>query len=115
MKDKERTFRGSSSRSSLPSLQWLRIPRGLQADMTISYVWVTVGAVLVLETLALAINGLANDIAPGAGPWQFTGRLAGGVLVSLLIAAPVGGLFGLITTRGLVRRLHSLVRASTRF
>ena len=79
--------------------------------MTISFVWVTVAAVLVLETLALAING----IAPGISPWQFTGRLASTVLVSLLIAAPIGGLFGLITTRGLVRRLHSLVRASTRF
>lgn len=79
--------------------------------MTISYVWVTVAAVLVLETLALAING----IAPGISPWQFTGRLASSVLVSLLIAAPIGGLFGLITTRGLVRRLHSLMRASTRF
>lgn len=79
--------------------------------MTISYVWVTVAAVLVLETLALAING----IVPGIGPWQVTGRLISSVLVSLLIAAPIGGLFGLITTRGLVRRLHSLVRASTRF
>jgi len=36
-------------------------------------------------------------------------------LVSLLIAAPIGGFFGLITTRSLVRRLHSLVMASTRF
>jgi two-component system, NarL family, sensor histidine kinase LiaS len=79
--------------------------------MTISYVWVTVVAVLVLETLASVING----INPGIGPWQFTGRLASSVLVPLLIAAPIGGLFGLITTRGLVRRLHSLVRASTRF
>jgi two-component system, NarL family, sensor histidine kinase LiaS len=79
--------------------------------MTISYVWVTVAAVLLLETLALVING----IVPGIGPWQVTARLISGVLVSLLIAAPIGGLFGLITTRGLVRRLHSLVRASTRF
>jgi signal transduction histidine kinase len=91
-------------------LRWLR-PHGLQADMTISYVWVTVAAVLVLETLALALNG----IGPGIGPLQVTGRLASSVLVSLLIAAPIGGLFGLITTRDLVRRLHSLVRASTRF
>lgn len=91
-------------------LRWLR-PRGLQADMTISYVWVTVAAVLVLEILALAINGVGPEI----GPWQFTERLTSSVLVSLLIAAPIGGLFGLITTRGLVRRLHSLVLATTRF
>jgi signal transduction histidine kinase len=79
--------------------------------MTISYVWVTVAAVLVLETLAFVINGINPEI----GLWQITGRLASSVLVSLLIAAPIGGLFGLITTRGLVHRLHSLVRASTRF
>src|SRR5215467_16080767 len=91
-------------------LQWLR-PRGLQAHMTISYVWVTVAAVLLLESLAVALNG----ISPGIGPWQFTVRLTSTLLVSLLIAAPIGGLFGLITTRGLVRRLHALVRASTRF
>ena len=79
--------------------------------MTISYVWVTVAAVLVLESLAVVLNG----ISPGIGPWQFTGRLTSTLLVSLLIAAPIGGLFGLITTRGLVRRLHSLMEASTRF
>ena len=83
--------------------------------MTISYVWVTVAAVLVLESLALVINGIAHQIGPGIGPGQFTGRLAGSVLLSLVIAAPIGGLFGLITTRGLVRRLHTLVSASTRF
>src|SRR6266566_1855297 len=110
MNDKERTLKQGVSENTLTSMQRLR-PRGLQAYITITYVWVTVAAVLVLETLALAING----IDPGIGPWQFTGRVASSVLVSLLIAAPIGGLFGLITTRGLVRRLHSLVKASTRF
>lgn len=110
MNDKERTLKQGVSGNTLTSMQRLR-PRGLQAYMTITYVWVTVAAVLVLETLALAING----INPGIGLWQFTGRVASSVLVSLLIAAPIGGLFGLITTRGLVRRLHSLVKASTRF
>jgi HAMP domain-containing protein len=81
--------------------------------MTISYVWVTVAAVTVLEILALAINGIIPG--RGIGPGQLSGRLISSVLVSLLIAAPIGGLFRLITTRGLVRRLHSLVRASTRF
>ena len=110
MNDNERTLKQGVSKNTLPSVQRLR-PRGLQAYMTITYVWVTVAAVLVLETLALTING----INPGIGPWQFTGRVASSVLISLLIAAPVGGLFGLITTRGLVRRLHSLVKATTRF
>jgi two-component system, NarL family, sensor histidine kinase LiaS len=75
--------------------------------MTISYVWVTVAAVLVLEILVLALNGI--------GPLHFTGPLTRSVLISLVITAPIGGLFGLITTRGLVRRLHSLVLATTRF
>jgi two-component system, NarL family, sensor histidine kinase LiaS len=75
--------------------------------MTISYVWVTVAAVLVLEILVLALNGI--------GPLHFTGPLTRSVLISLVITAPIGGFFGLITTRGLVRRLHSLVLATTRF
>ncbi len=75
--------------------------------MTISYVWVTVAAVLVLEILALTLNGFSA--------LQFTGPLIRIVLSSLVIAAPVGGLFGLITTRSLVRRLHHLVLATTRF
>ena len=114
MKDNEKTLKRGRSKDTLPSLRWLR-SRGLQADMTISYVWVTVAAVLLLEALALVINGIGHEIAPGIGPLQVTGRLASSILLSLLIAAPVGGLFGLVTTRGLVRRLHSLVRASTRF
>jgi signal transduction histidine kinase len=114
MKDNERTDRRGKIKNIPPSLQRLR-PRGLQADMTISYVWVTGAAVLLLEILALAIGGITHGLAPGISPLQFTRGLASGVLLSLLIAAPIGGLFGLITTRGLVRRLHELLRASTRF
>jgi len=33
----------------------------------------------------------------------------------LLVTAPIGAIFGVITTRGLVRRLHNLVAATTRF
>jgi signal transduction histidine kinase len=36
-------------------------------------------------------------------------------LVLLLITAPIGGLFGAITTRGLVRRIHVLATATTKF
>src|SRR5215471_9099122 len=109
MSDKEEMLRSRQKNIQI-FLQRLR-PRGLQAHMTISYVWVTVAAVLVLESLAVVLNG----ISPGISPWQFTGRLTSTLLVSLLIAAPIGGLFGLITPRGLVRRLHTLVGASTRF
>ncbi len=106
MLDKERTPERGGHKNAWQLAPWLR-PRGLRAHMTISYVWVTVAAVLVLEILGLTLNGFSA--------LQFTGPLTRIVLASLVIAAPVGGLFGLITTRGLVRRLHHLVRASTRF
>jgi signal transduction histidine kinase len=83
--------------------------------MTISYVWVTVAAVLVLEILALAINGFGGPGFNGLSIGQVTGLLIRLSLYPLLIAAPIGALFGLITTRGLVRRLHNLVLATTRF
>src|SRR5262249_21968693 len=45
--------------------------------------------------------------------------LAGFMLASavfwLIVSLPVGGLFGLITTRGVVRRVHRLVTATTGF
>lgn len=112
MKEQERTLKRGASKNTLPFLHRLR-PRGLQAHMTISYVWVTVAAVTVLEILALAINGIIPGRGIGLG--QLSGRLISSLLVSLLIAAPIGALFGLMTTRGLVRRLHNLVKASTRF
>ncbi len=36
-------------------------------------------------------------------------------LILLLITVPIGGLFGAISTRGLVRRIHRLAAATTRF
>src|SRR5215472_495276 len=114
MKDKERTLKRGRIKNIPSSVQRLR-PRGLQADMTISYVWVSVAAVLLLEILGLVIAGISHGLDPGSGPLQLTRGLVSGVLLSLVIAAPIGGIFGLITTRGLVRRLHSLMSASARF
>jgi NarL family two-component system sensor histidine kinase LiaS len=45
----------------------------------------------------------------------FTGALLISGLLWLLITLPVGGLFGLITTRGLVRRIRHLETATARF
>ena len=45
----------------------------------------------------------------------FTGVLFISALFWLVITLPVGGLFGLITTRGMIRRFHHLVTATTRF
>jgi serine phosphatase RsbU (regulator of sigma subunit) len=70
---------------------------------------------------------LSREKAIGAVYVQFPGISVGGifpgfigvVLISavfwLLLTLPVGLLFGLITTRGLVRRLHHLVTATTQF
>jgi serine phosphatase RsbU (regulator of sigma subunit) len=44
-----------------------------------------------------------------AGFWLFTG------LFWLIIIVPVGAVFGVLTTRRLVRRLHRLVKATARF
>ncbi len=41
--------------------------------------------------------------------------LLGNGLILLLVAAPIGALFGLLTTRGLVRRLHRLAATTTAF
>src|SRR6266704_1697389 len=112
--DKDETPKRGVFKHIRPSLQWLR-PRGLQADMTISYVWVTVAAVLVLEILVLAINGFGGPGPNGLSIGQVTGLLIRLGLYPLVIAAPIGALFGLITTRSLVRRLHNLVLATTRF
>jgi len=70
---------------------------------------------------------LSREKAIGAVYVQFPGISVGGifpgligvVLISavfwLLLTLPVGLLFGLITTRGLVRRLHHLITATTQF
>ncbi|HEY5005361.1 MAG TPA: sensor histidine kinase [Ktedonobacteraceae bacterium] len=36
-------------------------------------------------------------------------------LIALVFSAPIGGIFGLVTTRGLVRRLRNLITATTLF
>ncbi|HEX6557340.1 MAG TPA: sensor histidine kinase [Ktedonobacteraceae bacterium] len=106
MNDRDESLERRVRENILAFLQWLRRP-GLQAHMTISYVWVTVASVFVLESLALAINGFSV--------LQFTGPVTRIILASLIITAPIGGLFGLITTRSLVGRIQHLVLATGRF
>jgi len=47
--------------------------------------------------------------------WRALEVPAVSALVLLLITVPIGGLFGAITTRGLVRRIHTLATATTSF
>ncbi len=79
----------------------------LRTQMALSYVWVTVASVLVLQILAFLLMGFSLG--------QVTGPVLRTALVVLVVLAPIGGLFGLISTRGIVSRIRSLVSATTRF
>ena len=98
--------------------------------MTISYVWVTVIAVVLLESLnavfltvvissdaflrGTSISRQAGSIpsSPGAVPFVGAAFAIGQIL---LLAPLIGGGFGIMTTRGLVRRVRRLVTATTQF
>jgi two-component system, NarL family, sensor histidine kinase LiaS len=89
--------------------------------MTLSYVWVTVGSVLALEILLILAVALIQPPAMSQQPDSPGGiRDLGWILLVTstavaLCAAPIGALFGLITTRDLVRRLRALAMSVTRF
>ncbi len=67
-----------------------------------------IGAIYVQEMPmpSMAFNG---GILPFVEFWLFT------ALFWLIVTAPIGALFGVLTTRGLVRRLHRLVSATAQF
>jgi len=62
--------------------------------------------VIYLQTPSQAFNGNIFSIVPFL---LFTG------LFWLVLLAPIGAIFGLLTTRGLVRRIHRLVTATGKF
>lgn len=86
-----------------------RLPyrRGILIQMALSYIWVTAASLLVLQVLAFAINGFTLAQLPGAAL-----RTA---IIAVLVIAPIGGLFGLISTRPYVMRVRNLVAATARF
>ena len=101
---------------------------GLQARMTISYIAVAVLNVMLLELLALLalffiVSRLGFLSTTGRTPDGNTFPNFFGILEAVLITglfwlvvmAPAGALFGVMFTRGLVRRIHRLVQATTRF
>jgi serine phosphatase RsbU (regulator of sigma subunit) len=65
----------------------------------------TIGAVYVQET---SINFSGNIIS-------LAGFLLGTGLFWLIITAPIGAIFGILTTRGLIQRFHRLVNATAQF
>ena len=97
---------------------------GLQARMTISYLIVAVLYALLLESLGIVAFFLVITRLPGASQFEkgplpsFLNVLQGIVctgLFWLIVVAPLGALFGALFTRGLVRRIHRLVQATTSF
>jgi signal transduction histidine kinase len=93
---------------------------GLRAQMTISYMAVTVGSVLAFMMLpAFASETLSALFGGGSGLRIFSSLignlLSGDFLALLLLVTPVGLFFGWLTTRGLVRRVQQLATATRHF
>jgi serine phosphatase RsbU (regulator of sigma subunit) len=62
-----------------------------------------------------AIYVQMTSINIGGSIFSFAGFLFASGLFWLILTAPVGAIFGVLTTRGLVRRLHRLVNATAQF
>ena len=101
---------------SLPRFSQLS---GLQARMTTSYIWVTAVAMIIL--LALYTVFLTAEVGytlshPTHFPPLTTYPLQGALVMLLVLALVtplIGGLFGTMTTRGMVERVRKLVTATT--
>ncbi len=68
-----------------------------------------IGAIYVQMLAGGPAGSILGVIAGAGGVWLGTG------LVWLIISAPAGGLFGIITTRSLVRRIRRLATTTTQF
>jgi NarL family two-component system sensor histidine kinase LiaS len=68
---------------------------------------------LYLQEPVVGPDGQLTGHPPDIGKLVVLGVLGG--LAMLLVTAPIGGLFGVVTTRGLVRRIRRLVTATTEF
>jgi len=109
----------SLSTAHKPPLSW----SGLQARMAFSYVWVTVACILLGEMMIgwplLLLRIFLGESDPRNPPLVLLGGfglalLASGAALALL-AVPIGGIFGLVTTRSVVRRLRTLAITATLF
>ncbi|MDQ2714226.1 MAG: sensor histidine kinase [Chloroflexota bacterium] len=79
----------------------------LQANMTISYVWLTVSSLLFLEICGMLLNGISI--------WQLNGQLLRNSIVLLVVTVAIGGLFGFLTCRPVIKRIYTLLAATTLF
>lgn len=105
MKNLEIVDTSETERRRFSASKW----SGLQKQMTMSYVGLTLVSVCLLELLHYILSLL---VALPPVPWY----ILLGVDIFLLIVVPLmGGVFGLISTRGLVYRIRRLAAITTQF
>ncbi len=85
-----------------PPLKW----KGLQARMTLSYIGVTIGMVL---SLRIVHSIVVFFIQPMSLSWNQM------MLPDVIIFSLIAGLFGILTTQGIIKRLHRIALATTSF
>lgn len=92
---------------------------GLQAAMKRAYAWATFGVIFVIialyggflaDQLYYASSHGVSSFSQASYPWQ--GALVM-ILLTALVSPLLGGLFGAITTRGIIRRVQQLGEAAT--
>lgn len=105
MKNQETVGTSGARSGRLRVSQW----SGLQTQMTMSYVILTLVSVCVLEILRYMLF-LLFSLPPI--PWYV---LLGVDLFLLVVVPLMGGLFGLISTRELVHRIRRLAAVTTQF
>ncbi|QBD74667.1 sensor histidine kinase [Ktedonosporobacter rubrisoli] len=105
MKKKESSGLNLTARSEESFITW----RGLQIRMTQSYIWVTLGAVLLFQIVSGATTARPSNAADLHILWLELNGLA------FLVVIVLGALFGFISTYGLISRLRAMTAATTRF
>lgn len=102
MKDKIRALiQPRNHQRDLPS-RW----QGLQVRMTLSYIAVTVGMVLFL---LITHSIVMLFVKPLSLTWNQM------LLPDAVVFSLIAGLFGIVSTRGIIRRLHRIAAATTSF
>jgi len=108
----------------LLSIHYPLITRALKGEEGTSITWAATGrvgtvTVPVFNKNRHVIGAVYVQLPPEVSNTSFFTSFAMGFLltglITLLVTAPTGALFGLITTRGLVRRVQRLVDATTQF
>lgn len=82
---------------------------GLQARMTVSYLGATLFAALFFQMAHAILSSFIPRL-----PYTWT-QVTLPDTIGLLIASLIGGLIGIVSTRGVIRRLRTIAAATTRF